>query len=206
MQHWSQTIYSTQLNTNDNKVHKLYQPTIIQNTITHSRKRAEHVRLRYATVRTTGSTATELLRTSSVHVRSCLTLLSECLHSTGAAGLPSSDSLAPKHPLDTGTLLPDSFASFHRQNIQTSSVSTPHSPTPPATPLTAQFSPLPRNPKSTRSCPTVQTSNTTQIPYRPGFLKNVHPYLFPQSPILLTSPSLLASFIPLSRNPLCHHC
>ena len=37
--------------------------------------------------------------------------------------------------------------------------------------------------------------NLTQIPYPPGFLKNVHPYLFPQSPILSTSPSLPASFI-----------
>jgi len=73
-------------------------------------------------------------------------------------------------------------------------------------PLTSQFSPLPRNPKSTRSCPTVQTSNLTQITYRPGFLKNVHPYLFPQSPILSTSPSLPASFIPLSSNSLSHHC
>jgi len=33
-------------------------------------------------------------------------------------------------------------------------------------------------------------------------MSNVHPYLFPQSPILSTSPSLPASFIPLSRNPL----
>ena len=37
-------------------------------------------------------------------------------------------------------------------------------------------------------------------------MSNVHPYLFPQSPILSTSPSLPASFIPLSRNPLSHHC
>ena len=72
--------------------------------------------------------------------------------------------------------------------------------------LTSQFSPLPRNLKSTRSCPTVQASNPTQIPYRPGFLKNVHSYLFPQSRILSTSPSLPARFIPLSRNPLSHHC
>jgi len=86
---------------------------------------------------------------------------------------------------------------FHRQNIQTPSVShqqphyiisalihsSCHSP------LITQSSPLHQNPKFTRSCPTVQTSSLTQIPYRPGFLKNVHPYLFPQSPILSTYPS-----------------
>ena len=44
------------------------------------------------------------------------------------------------------------------------------------------------------------SSCRSQIPYRPGFLKNVHPYLFPQSPILSISPSLPATFIPLSRN------
>ena len=73
-------------------------------------------------------------------------------------------------------------------------------------PLISQSSPLPQNPKSTRSCPTVQTSNLTQIRSPPGFLKNVHPFLFPQSPILSTSPSSLVSFIPLSKNPLSHHC
>ena len=76
-------------------------------------------------------------------------------------------------------------------------------------PLIFQSSPLPQNPKSTRSCPTVQTNNLTQIRSPPGFLKNVHPYLFPQmpqSPILSTSPSSPVSFIPLSKNPLSHHC
>ena len=73
-------------------------------------------------------------------------------------------------------------------------------------PLIFQSSPLPQNPKSTRSCPTVQTSNVVQIPSPPGFSKNVHPYLFPQSPILSISLSLPVSFIPLSRNPLSHHC
>ena len=73
-------------------------------------------------------------------------------------------------------------------------------------PLIFQSSPLPQNPKSTRSSPTVQTSNLTQVRSPPGFLKNVHPSLFPQSPILSTSPSSPASFILLSRNPLSHHC
>ena len=59
-------------------------------------------------------------------------------------------------------------------------------------PLTSQFSVLPQNPKSTRSCPTVQTSNLIQIPSPSGFSKNVYPYLFLQSPILSTSPSLPA--------------
>jgi len=75
--------------------------------------------------------------------------------------------------------------------------SSPHSPSSPDTPPDFSVFTLPQNPKSTRSCSTVQTSNLTQIPYPPGFLKNVHPYLFPQSPILPTSPSLPASFIPL---------
>jgi len=49
--------------------------------------------------------------------------------------------------------------------------SSPHSPSPPTTPLTSQFSPLPQDPKSKRSCSTVQTSNLTQIPYPPGWSK-----------------------------------
>jgi len=49
--------------------------------------------------------------------------------------------------------------------------SSPHSPSPPATPLISQFSPLPQDPKSKRSCSTVQTSNLTQIPYSPGLSK-----------------------------------
>jgi len=40
-----------------------------------------------------------------------------------------------------------------------------------------------QNPKSTRSCVTVQTSTLTQIPSPPGFSKNDHPFLFPQSPV-----------------------
>jgi len=36
-------------------------------------------------------------------------------------------------------------------------------------PQISQSSPLPQNPKSTRSCPTVQTSNVTQIRSQPGF-------------------------------------
>ena len=90
--------------------------------------------------------------------------------------------------------------SFHRQNIQTPFLShqQPHyiisayllMPLP----LTSQFSPLPRNPKSTKSYPTVQTSNPTQIPYRPGFLKNAHQ---------ITSSSLLNSH----QSAYCkHHC
>ena len=89
---------------------------------------------------------------------------------------------------------------FHWQNIQTP----PFSHQPPChiisalplllpLPLIFQSSPLPQNPKSTRSCPTVQTSNLTQIRSPPGFLKNVHPFLFPQSPMLSTSPSSPAS-------------
>ena len=73
-------------------------------------------------------------------------------------------------------------------------------------PLISQSLPLPQNPKSTRSCPTVQTSNMTQIRSQPGFLKNAHQFLFPQSPILSTFPSSPASFTPLSRNLLSHHC
>ena len=102
---------------------------------------------------------------------------------------------------------------FHRQNIQTPSLSLaslPHHlcthplllPLPPI----SQSSPLPQNPKSTRSCPTLQTSNVTQIRSQPGFLKNAHEFLFPQSPILSTFPSSPACFTPLSRNPLSHHC
>ena len=49
-------------------------------------------------------------------------------------------------------------------------------------------------------CPTVETSSLIRIPSPPGFSKNVHPYLFQQSPILSTFPSLPARFIPLSRN------
>ena len=118
-------------------------------------------------------------------------------------------------PTSPGTSLADSFASFFTGKISKLRLSLTSNPLhhlrthPLLQPLllTSQFSPLPRNPKSTGSCPTVQTSNPTlQIPYRPGFLKNVHPYLFPQSPILSTSPSLPASFTPLSRNPLSHHC
>ena len=69
-------------------------------------------------------------------------------------------------------------------------------------PLISQYSLLPQNPKSTRSCPTVQTNNLTQIRSPSGFLKNVHPFLFPQSPILSTCPSSPVSFIPFSKNPL----
>ena len=54
-------------------------------------------------------------------------------------------------------------------------------------PLMSQFSLLPKTPQSTRSCPTVQPSNLTQIPFPHGFSKNVHRYLFPQSTILFTS-------------------
>ena len=56
------------------------------------------------------------------------------------------------------------------------------------------------------SCPAVQTSNVTQMRSQPGFLKNAHQFLFPQSPILSTFPSSPSSFTPLSRNPLSHHC
>ena len=73
-------------------------------------------------------------------------------------------------------------------------------------PLISQSSPLPQNPKSTRSSPAVQTSNVTQIRSQPGFLKSAHQFLFPQSPILSTFRSSPASFTPLSRNPLSHHC
>ena len=43
-------------------------------------------------------------------------------------------------------------------------------------------------------------------PSPPGFSKNVRPYLFQQSPILSTSPSLQASFIPRSTNASSLHC
>ena len=45
-------------------------------------------------------------------------------------------------------------------------------------PLISQSSPLPQNPKSTGSCPAVQTSNVTQIRSQPGFLKSAHQFLF----------------------------
>ena len=57
----------------------------------------------------------------------------------------------------------------------------------------SQFSLMPpgiRNPQDPvqlpkyRSCPTVQTSNLTQIRFQPGFSKNVHSYLLQQSPIV----------------------
>ena len=48
--------------------------------------------------------------------------------------------------------------------------------------------------------------NVTQIRSQPGFLKNAHQFLLPQSPILSTFPSSPASFTPLSKNPLSHHC
>ena len=112
------------------------------------------------------------------------------------------------------TSLADSFASFFTGKISkfrlslTShpTTSSPHSPSPPATPHNSQSSPLPQNPKSTRSCPAVQTSNVTQIRSQPGFLKSAHQFFFTQSPILSTFPSSPASFTPLSRNPLSHHC
>ena len=59
---------------------------------------------------------------------------------------------------------------------------------------------------STRSCPAVQTSNVTQIRSQPGFLNSAHQFLFPQSPILSTFLSSPASFTPLLRNSLSHHC
>jgi len=62
--------------------------------------------------------------------------------------------------------------------------SSPHSPSHPVTP--PHFSVF--TPASTRSCPTVQTSNLIQIPSPPGFSTNVHSYLFQRSPILSTSP------------------
>jgi len=49
--------------------------------------------------------------------------------------------------------------------------------------------------------PTVQTSSLTSIPSPPSFWKNVHPFLFPQSPTLSTSPSSPATFIPQNRHP-----
>jgi len=44
------------------------------------------------------------------------------------------------------------------------------------------------------------------IIFRPNDNESAHQFLFPQSPILSTSPSSPASFTPLSRNPLSHHC
>jgi len=66
--------------------------------------------------------------------------------------------------------------------------SSPHSPSHPVTPPHfSVFTPASES-ESTRSCPTVQTSNLIQIPSPPGFSMNVHSYLFQQSPILSTSP------------------
>ena len=94
------------------------------------------------------------------------------------ANPPQSSPLPTTSP---GTSLADSFASFFTGKISklrlsltsNPTTSSPHSPSPPGPPLTSQFSPLPQNPKST----TVQTTSLTQIPYPPGFLKNVYPYL-----------------------------
>ena len=123
-------------------------------------------------------------------------------------------SSSPLPTTSPGTSLADSFLLFSLAKYPNSTFRSPatlphHLLTYPfllSLPLIFQSSPLPQNPKSTRSCPTVQTSNLTQIRSPPGFLKNVHPFSFPQSPILSTSPSSPVSFIPLWKNPLSHHC
>jgi len=121
-------------------------------------------------------------------------------------------------PLPTtfpGTSLADSFASFFTGKISklrlslTSypATSSPHSPSPYAAPPNfSVFTPASESEVYKIPYPTVQTSNLTQIRSPSGFLKNVHPFLFPQSPILSTFPSSPVSFIPLSKNPLSHHC
>jgi len=90
---------------------------------------------------------------------------------------------------------------FHWQNIQTPlsltshpDTSSPHSPSPPATPpIFSVFTPASESEvyKILSNCPNKQSDSD------PGFLKNVHPFLFPQSPILSTSHSSPVSFIPL---------
>jgi len=124
-------------------------------------------------------------------------------------------SSSPLPTTSPSTSLADSFASFfHRQNIQTPllsltsnpATSSPHSPSPPATPPNfSVFTPASETEvhKILSNCPNKQ-SDSDPIPT--WLLKNVHPFFFPQSPILSTSPSSPASFTPLSRNPLSHLC
>ena len=79
-----------------------------------------------------------------------------------------------------GTSLADSFASFFTGKISKLRLSLAtllhHLRTNPVLlplPLISRFSLLPQNPKSTRSCTTVQTSNLIQIPSPTCFSKNV---------------------------------
>ena len=127
--------------------------------------------------------------------------VSKLLHRKSSLPLPTTS---------PGTSLADSFASFVTGKClsltRNHATSSPHLPSFLLLPLISQSSPLPRDRKFTRSCPTVQTSNLTQIRSPPGFGKSAHPFSFPQSPILLTCPSSPVSLTPLSKNPLSHYC
>jgi len=84
--------------------------------------------------------------------------------------------------------------------------SSPHSPSPPATPHNfSVFTPASESEvyKILSNCPNKQ-SDSDPIPT--WLLTECSSFLFPQSPILSTSPSSPVSFIPLSRNPLSHQC
>ena len=117
-------------------------------------------------------------------------------------------SSSPLPTTSPGTSLADSFASFfHRQNIQTPSFSHQQ----PwyiisALTLSSCYSPdfqvfIPASESEIHKIVTnCRTSNMIHIPSQLGFSKNVHPYLFLQSPVLSTSLSFLASFIPLKES------
>ena len=98
--------------------------------------------------------------------------VNKLLHRKSSSPLPTNATTSP------GTSLVDSFASFfHRQNIPTPSFSHQQ----PcyiisALTLSSCYSPwllsfhscLVQNPKSTRFCPTIQTSNLIQVQFPPG--------------------------------------
>jgi len=72
-------------------------------------------------------------------------------------------------------------------------------------PLFSPLSPLPLNLTSIRFFQTARTSNLILIPSPPGFSKNVHLSLSPQSLILSICHSLLMSSTPFSNNLLFLH-
>jgi len=89
-------------------------------------------------------------------------------------------SSSPLPTTSPSTSLADSFASFFTGKISklrfflSPATLLHHLRTHPLLlplPLISQSSLLPQKPKSTRSCPTVQTNNLTQIPSPPGFWK-----------------------------------
>ena len=113
-----------------------------------------------------------------------------------------------------GTSLADSFASFFTNKISklhlfyTSlpATSSPHSPSPPAIPPNfSGFTPTSK-PEVYKILSSYPCKERDSDPIPTWFLKECSSVLVSQSPILSTFPSSPASFTPLLRNPLSHHC